>query len=234
MKLWIDQAANLGADTIFWDEPHLYIPDWDDLQFAPNDAWACRCTRCLDAFRSSYGEAMPKELTPSVRAFRHSLLLEFLGEMIAHAKESGLKNAICLLPVEDAAMEALPWEDVASLPGLDIFGTDPYWYLHNKDAYSYVSGQTKKVMRVCAANGLRGQIWVQGFGVPAGREDELSHGLQTAAEEGATVLAVWGMHGCVAYDGASERPEVVWDMIGKTFNKIRGSFKDSYAKGMAC
>src|SRR3954471_6840162 len=28
LRLWIDAAVATGADVLFWDTPHLYIPDW--------------------------------------------------------------------------------------------------------------------------------------------------------------------------------------------------------------
>lgn len=146
MKLWIDMAIDLGADTIFWDEPHLYIPDWDDLHFAPDSAFACFCPRCRDSFQSRFGQSMPQTLTPEMRLHREDLMVDFLTEMIGYAHNKGAKNAITLLPVEDVANESLPWNrkapdgppGVADIRGLDIFGTDPYWYLHDKDCETFV------------------------------------------------------------------------------------------------
>jgi len=221
MKIWLDAAIDFGAATIFWDEPHLYIPDWDDLQFAPDDAWACRCPRCLDAYQQEFGEPMPNVLTPSVQKFRQNLIVDFLREMVAYAHQKGAKNAICLLPVDDEANESLPWDQVAALPGVDIFGTDPYWFIHDKDCVDYVTAQTRRTVEICQKNDLVPQIWVEGFGIPAGREAELELGLQTALKAGATNLAVWGMHGNAAWDGSSERPEIVWEMVGKAFREIR-------------
>ena len=59
------------------------------------------------------------------------------------------------------------------------------------------------------------------FGIPSGRENELETGFTLAVERGAKSIAVWGMHGNAAWDGASENPEVVWDVVGKIFQVIR-------------
>lgn len=222
MRLWIDAAIDLGADTLFWDEPHLYLPDWDDLAFAPETAWACRCVRCLDAYRARFGEAMPAVMTDSVQAFRQQLLVDFLAEAVAHAAARGARNAVCLLPVDDDAVESLPWLQVAGLPGVDIFGTDPYWYLHGHAWEPYVTAQTTRVLDVCAQTNCQPHIWVQGFGVPAGREAELDSALHHAAAMGVDWLACWGIHGNAAYDGASEQPEVVWETIGRAYRALRG------------
>ena len=141
MKYWVDAAIDSGADTLFWDEPHLYIPDWDDLHFASDSAFACFCPRCRISFQSRFGQPMPETLTAEMRIFREDLMVNFLAEMIGYAKDKGVRNAITLLPVEDEASESLPWNRIADLRGLDIFGTDPYWFLHNKDCTKYVSSQ---------------------------------------------------------------------------------------------
>lgn len=221
MKLWIDMAIDFGADTLFWDEPHLYIPDWDDLGFAPDSAFACFCPRCRAAFQARFDHPMPETLTPELRLFRVALMVDFLTEMIGYAHDKGAQNAITLLPVDDETSEALPWNRVADIRGLDIFGTDPYWFLHDKDYTGYISSQMARVMEVCQPRGLTPHFWAQGFGVPAGRENELEAGFNLAVESGAKSIAVWGMHGNAAWDGASENPELVWEIVGKTFGRLR-------------
>lgn len=222
MRLWINVATDLGADTIFWDEPHLYIPDWDDLHFAPDEAFACFCPRCRVSFRDRFGQPMPPILTAEMRAFRQELIVDFLAEMIGYARNRGVKNAITLLPVDDKAAESLPWKRIAGLRGLDIFGTDPYWYLHGKDYQDYVPAQMKRVMDACKPYNLTPHFWAQGFGIPSGREHELGSAFHLAVESGARSVAIWGMHGNACWDGASQNPELVWDVVGKSFGKLRG------------
>jgi len=222
MKTWIDAALEAGADTILWDEPHLFIPQWEKPNFAHQDAWACRCRRCMERFRKQYGAEMPEELTPEVLTFRQDLLLTFLGEMIAYVKERSAQNAVCLLPVSDESREGLPWEQVASLPGIDIFGTDPYWLIFQRDVKEFVTEQTRKVVEVCREHGIQPHIWAQAFKVPAGHEGEIEVALNIARGEGATILAAWGYRGCEALSGiACEQPEEVWEMIGRTYSKLR-------------
>lgn len=221
MKLWIDMAIDFGADTLFWDEPHLYIPAWDDLHFASDDAFACFCPRCRASFQARFGQPMPDALTPEMRLFREDLMVDFLTEMIGYAHDKGAKNAITLLPVDEHASEALSWNRIADIRGLGIFGTDPYWYLHNRDCEDYVTGQMTRTMDVCSPRGLTPHFWAQGFGVPSGRENELETGFALAVARGAQSIAIWGMLGCSAYDGASDDPEKVWEVVGKTFGELR-------------
>jgi hypothetical protein len=223
MKAWIDAALEAGADTILWDEPHLFIPHWEASGYAPQDAWACRCQRCREGFLEKYGIEMPENLSAEVAAFRQDLLVDFLGEMITYTKERKGKNAVCLLPVSEESREGLPWERVAALPGIDIFGTDPYWLIFNRKVEEFVSEQTRKVVQVCQKHEIQANIWAQAFKVPAGHEDEIETALQTAQEGGATILASWGYRGCESLSEiACAQPEVVWETIGRTYAKLRG------------
>jgi hypothetical protein len=42
MRVWIEAAAETGADIAFWDEPHSYTGEW----VGGEKAWACRCAVC--------------------------------------------------------------------------------------------------------------------------------------------------------------------------------------------
>ena len=79
----------------------------------------------------------------------------------------------------------------------------------------------KRVVEACAPRALTPHFWAQGFGIPAGREGELETGFNLAVGLGARSVAVWGMHGNAAWDGASENPELVWETVGKTFKALR-------------
>lgn len=77
MRLWLDEVISSGATMIFWDEPHLYIPGWDEIRMAPDDTWGCRCPRCRQLFKDEYGSEMPEKITPEVKVFRQKTLLKF-------------------------------------------------------------------------------------------------------------------------------------------------------------
>ncbi len=238
LKTWIDAALDAGADTIFWDEPHWFIPGWENPPFGPADAWSCHCPRCRDRFRREYGAELPAvprdALPPEVRTFRHGLMLELLGEMTAYVQVRGARNAVCLLPMGDNGRAELAWDLAGRLPGVDVLGTDPYWYGSDRDVCQYVSDLARRLVAACAAAGagragppIEPHIWVQAFKVPAGREHEIAWALDAAAGAGATVLAAWGYRGCEALSSiASDRPDVVWDTIGRAFHALHRAGAD--------
>ncbi len=221
MQLWIDAAIEAGADTLFWDEPHFYIVSWDETYEGDQEAWACRCQICQNLYKEKFGEEMPNDLTQEVHTFRKDTLTQFLDDMSTYAKSKGVHNAICLLPASEETREGLDWDVIAGLPSIDIFGTDPYWYIHNREVREYVGEHTTRVVEICRQNEKRSHIWVQAFKVPAKREEEISVALELAVDLGAEILAAWGYGGCEVISSiASERPHVVWDVIGQTYRKL--------------
>ena len=119
VREWTGSAAGLGADVLFWDEPHWFLPDWHDREFA-DDAWGCRCEHCRAAFEERFGREMPREETDAVRAFKADRLLDFLREMMAVAADHGAENAVCLLPSEDADHGLSDWGPLARSDDLDV------------------------------------------------------------------------------------------------------------------
>ena len=49
MKDWIDAAVETGADCLFWDEPHFYLPSW---MGGRQNTWGCLCAVCQQKFKT--------------------------------------------------------------------------------------------------------------------------------------------------------------------------------------
>ncbi|HUS82830.1 MAG TPA: hypothetical protein VM013_06215 [Dehalococcoidia bacterium] len=242
---WIGRAAETGGDGVMWDEPHFFVPF---LRGERSTAWACRCPICRERFHERSGHAMPERLDEEVLAFRESSLLELLTELVAEAKRLGLSNALCLAPSHFAdagfpemsqglarlvgGADALAdpflqfgmkdWDAAAAIPGLDVFGTDPYWFMAAVEPDAFLRVFAGKALAAARGHGLKAQIWVQAFRVPEGREEELRTGLRTAAALGADQVAAW------SYDATSSmsqlrpaRPDVVWRIIGEAYGELR-------------
>ncbi len=84
------------------------------------------------------------------------------------------------------------WDGAAAIPGLDVFGTDPYWFLANVDPDAFLRAFAGKALAAAREHGLKTQIWVQAFRVPEGREEEMgglprSDVLQFVTDDGVTV-----------------------------------------------
>lgn len=220
---WVEAALGTGADVVFWDEPHWFFPGWTPYP-VPSEGWACRCQVCRRLYREQTGEEMPVDRTPSVRAFQEESLLSFLDEMTQLVKRRGGRNALCVLPTSSPSFVSA----AAALPAVEIFGTDPYWYFLGESVEGaeavreFVGHFARWIVDLCSQHGKTPHLWVQAFRVPAGREEEIAVAVEAAAEAGVEVLAAWGYAGCGHMSHvASERPDVVWETLGRAFRTVR-------------
>jgi hypothetical protein len=223
MARWIDDAAEIGAEMLFWDEPHFYLPTW--LGGRPG-TWGCTCPHCRAKWDEMHaGKPFPTELSADLRAAREAWLVDFLGFLCAKTHDVGLTSAICLLPISEAhAGASEDWEKIASLPHVSIVGTDPYWLFAgmNKTIDNFVRPHTEKVMALARAHRLGAQMWLQGFKIPAGRERELSEAVDVYVNAGCRDIAVWGYGACEHISWIRpDNPKLVWKTIGEAFARVK-------------
>ncbi len=209
VREWASAAVESGADRIFWDEPHWSHPARFD---EPATNWTCVCESCRGRFREQFGEPMPAELTAEVRAFRESMLMELLTDLVAHVGALGGRSTICLLPpVEGLHVGIDGWEPVAAIDGLDTLATDPYWSFFEQDAAEYVGGQSARLHSLAVQHDVRPQVWIQGFRLGPEQADEIHAAVAAARAAGVDDLWTWGYDaaGHMSYLGTRE-PELVW------------------------
>lgn len=219
MRQWIMTAVDMGADVLFWDEPHFFLPAWHGL---PPELWACRCPACQDLFLREFGYPLPGALTPEVREFQEHSLYLFIKELTAFAKSLGVRNALCLLP-EWGAPTAVErkWEKFASLESIDVFGTDPYWLWAGR-SFSEFEFFVQTVKQLAERFNKEPQIWVQACKVRAGEEPWVGKAVRTAYRLGIRNILAWSYLG-TAYMSCvrSDQPEKVWAELVQAFWAIR-------------
>lgn len=222
VREWATAAVESGADRIFWDEPHWAHPR---SFHEPPGQWACVCESCRTLFRQRYGEAMPHQLTETVRAFRDQVLVELLTDLVGHVAALGGRSTVCLLPPapgEHAGIDT--WEPVAAITGLDTLATDPYWSFFGQPAGPYVGAQAARVAQLAQTHHLNPQIWIQGFKLGPEQAGEIAQAVAVARTAGVDDLWTWGYEACAAMTYLDTRqPERVWAALTEALTGQSGA-----------
>jgi N-acetylmuramic acid 6-phosphate etherase len=204
---WADAALELGADKLFWDEPHWAQPAHvgvDDPQ-----RWACACDVCREQFGSPLDA-----LTPEVQAFRESSLVDFLREMTGHVERRGGRSTVCLLPLVEGPHGIGDWDAVASLPGLATLATDPYWKSFGEPAGPFVERFARLVAETATRNGVEPQLWVPSFGLTRDDIPDLEAAVAAARNAGVGDVWTWGYEACAHMTSlATPDAPLVWEAV---------------------
>ncbi|MES2202247.1 MAG: hypothetical protein V4498_08345 [candidate division FCPU426 bacterium] len=228
MKTWIEAACAAGGDVLFWDEPHLWLPNWEGRP-ERDDEFSIGSPYAQALFRKKYKKPVPKRKTAEVEEFRDWLLYDFLKWAMQTAKKirPNIKNAVCLVS-HLGALEPPLWNKVASIKELDIVATDPYWkrFPYSNPAKDkmegYIDLMAGKVVELCKKHGKEPQGWLQIFALRKQDEPDIDKAIRLLHQSGITNIAAWGYEGCNAYSTiSSERGRACWDRLGRQYGKLK-------------
>ena len=220
VKEWILTVRDMGADVMFWDEPHIAF----DFQSELEGVYSCICPVCQEKYKKRFGVCPPSRLNPDAHTFRRETVKSFLNEIMEFSKEQKLRNALCLYAFKGHEEYDHLWKEAVALKDLDIFGCDPYWRWrgkHNPD--HHVGEYAKYVLESASPKGKGSQIWIQAMRLPAGAEGEIHEACEAASREGVSHIAAWSFDGGEILDPVlAERPEKVWQAVEASYKRIRG------------
>lgn len=201
-------------DGFFWDEPHYIITGQEEV-------YSCLCPRCRHLFREWYGYEIPKKPNEDFLAFRERSILDFLKLSSETVKQidAGKSITLCLMPFFSAYEQGASWERVCALEELDVFATDPYWSLMQKDM-EFVSRVSEDTVELARRNGKRSQLWIQGFLIPSGREEEVRDAGMIIGASGVDSVFTWAYRACEGSVIQSENPRMVWSIIKELYGEL--------------
>jgi hypothetical protein len=193
LRGWTAAAVSMEPDVLFWDEPHFYLGALRDGPAAP----CCRCEACRAAWRSRGGEGeLPPEGSSRLESFRADSLRRLISGAVGEAVGSGVRHALCLLPLgEHSGAASDDWESWTLVDGIDRIATDPYWMDRPVDPAEFVTRHAGPLRGLCDRTGKEMELWVQGIRIPAGEEEKILRAAEAAATAGADVVSFWSFRG---------------------------------------
>jgi N-acetylmuramic acid 6-phosphate etherase len=205
---WADAALEAGTDYVFWDEPHWTVPEHVG---AERERWAC----CCDVCRELAGGGPTPE-------FREASLVDFLREMVAHVASRGGRNTVCLLPLTEGPHGIGDWDSVASLPGLSVLATDPYWKNFDETAESFVGRFARLLADTASRHDVGAQLWLPSFGLSQEDIPDLEAAVAAARAAEIDDLWTWGYEACAHMTHlATPGAPIVWEAITKALTSGR-------------
>lgn len=215
---WVDVVKDAGGKSIFWDEPHLA---GENIKNGKPEVWTCYCPRCQKLFEEKYGKKMPSELTKEVEEFRIWTVADYFREATACSAGKGIENIVCVMLGDEYGINLETIESIANIDSLQNIGSDPYWYGEKDvDPYDFVYKATKKNLAISEKYHKDHNIWIQGFGIPAGREEEMIDATDAAYDAGARQILVWGFRGAESNDYRAKQPDLAWKVMGDAMARI--------------
>ena len=226
VKNWIEVVADMGAKTIFWDEPN--IPKKKALPDSDGEVYACSCLRCKKLFEERYGRPMPKFSDADTEQFRTDTIVDYFKEITEYSASMGIYNTVCVMLGTEHGISLENIERICSLPTLQNIGSDPYWIGRNApDVYEYVYNGTKENLEVSKRHGKDHNIWIQTFNVPRGHEEEIILATDAAYDAGARTILAWGYMGSESNNYAAANPTRTWDITVEAMKRIRSAERDA-------
>lgn len=223
VKEWIDKVHECGGRKIFWDEPVL-----------PSDAsrFACACPVCKKLYEDRYGKKMPVIPDETCFAFQEWSIAEHYREVTAYAKAKGMQNIVCVMLHGGIGISLDNLGALGELQTIDNIGCDPYWTGNpviadkSEKVYEYVYRSTQKNLEICRRVGKDHNIWIQGFALPTGTENNVIYAAEAAYDAGARNILLWGYRGSEGNDYRSANPDRLWLAAGDAMARIQAKEHD--------
>nr|MDO8079857.1 hypothetical protein [Candidatus Freyarchaeota archaeon] len=218
-KYFFDTVSKFAKEEVFdgffWDEPHYIIT-------GSREIYSCVCPRCRELFKEQYGYDMPGKANEDVFEFKEKTILNFLEQSSKLVKEIDSKKSVtvCLMPFFTAEEQGASWDKVCSIKELDVFGTDPYWSVVQKDM-SFVSKVSKDTVKIARKYGKKSQLWIQGFSIPAGKEEEVREAGRIIGKSGVDSIFTWAYRACEGSVIQSGNPKKVWSIIKEVYEELK-------------
>lgn len=219
---WIETVKELGAKTIFWDEPQL-----PQKVVQGKTLYSCCCNRCKKLYEDTYGEPMPEEATEKATEFAVNSIVTYFDDVTTYSASLGMENVICVMLGAHNGISLESIDKLCSLPHLDNIGSDPYWvYENNVDVYPFVYKNSKLNIDVSNRFQKDHNIWIQAFDNPRNKEEDIVVATEAAYDAGARTIIAWGYYGSESNDYCAKNPYLAWARTCEAMRRIKNMERD--------
>ena len=181
---------------------------------------------------------MPLHIDAEVGEFRTDTIMGFFEFVTGYANSLGMKNVVNPIPqilegftTNDGRnkYQKFTIERLLSVPHIDNVGTDPYWLGSTEppyNPYERIYNIAKNCVEVSNNYSKDNHLWIQGFGCPSGREEEIIVATEAAYDSGARTILSWGFHGCESNTYRSHNPARAWNATVEGMKRIKSFERD--------
>ena len=78
--------------------------------------------------------------------------------------------------------------------------------------------------------GKNHNIWIQGFAIPKGQENNIIYAADAAYDAGARNIMMWGYRGSEGNDYRASNPELLWQKAGEAMARLQNKEYDRIEK----
>ena len=202
---WVEAAAAAGADAVFFDDP---MPPGADA--------ACVCAACRAAQPAYLRER------ESGQTFPQWSIARLIGRACADARARGMRSAVGVLPGAPEQGAGVLEQQLAAARAADVVAVSPLWRAHGQPVAPYVADACARVADACRETGQEPMAWLQAFGIPAGREEEIAQAAEAMASAGVATISTW-CYGAGEQMTAirSERPREAWEAVAASYRRLK-------------
>lgn len=181
----------------------------------------CWCSHCQKKFEETYDRKL--DFTVQSREtweFKRDNSLGYVQRVCDGVKDFSptTKMMCCVMPFDREY-----WSAIGKVKNLDNFGTDPYWIVDRtrltltqavQDAYD--------MKRICDENSKESHIWLNGWAIPKGYEEEMYKGGQLLAASKPDELYTWQYMGALGTEEECGDPYKTWDYVKRLYKELSG------------
>jgi hypothetical protein len=199
----IDIVAVRGFAGYFIDEP---TPLRD-----------CYCASCCAKYEEWYGGDLHAASGAPLEEFRQRCVIEYVSVISRYCKANHpqMETMCCLMPHDDQM-----WANIASISGLDNFGTDLYWANDDRDVEE-MTPIVRAMDRMCKRHGKIHHEWLQCWYVRGSCEPHIFEQGKILLREKPDALYVWAWKGQVGTAESCADPQTAWRYVEKIFRMAK-------------